>query len=84
MPNQGGKGNPASHRMSNPKRKSRREASWARSQARKAKNRAENEARAKANAERRKAGLPIEAVVRRREYNDRRNRAVEQEERKSA
>lgn len=34
--NQGGKGNPASHRMSNPRLKAARAKSWARGQARKA------------------------------------------------
>ena len=36
MPGQSAKGNPASHRMSNPKRAARRERCWLRGQARKA------------------------------------------------
>jgi hypothetical protein len=73
MPNQGGKGNPASHRMSNPKRKARRERSWARAQVKKAKNRAENEKRAADNRTLREQGLPAphEAKqIKRREKRD--------------
>lgn len=45
------KGNPATHRMSNPKRKARREACWARGQKRKQERQKATEAAAKRNAE---------------------------------
>lgn len=45
----GGKGNPASHRIGNPRRKERRVASWLRSEKRHDKNRKENEAAHAAN-----------------------------------
>jgi aspartate/methionine/tyrosine aminotransferase len=56
--NNGGKGNPASHRMSNPKRKARREASWNRAQVKKRHNRELNEAQHKINLELKSLGLP--------------------------
>jgi Holliday junction resolvasome RuvABC DNA-binding subunit len=49
MPQQGGKGNPASHRMGNLKRKERRAKSWARGERRKQERRKANEARMQAN-----------------------------------
>lgn len=56
--NRSGKGNPASHRMSNASLKARRARSWARAQVKKARNRAENEAQAVINRELREQGLP--------------------------
>lgn len=53
-----GKGNPASHRMSNASLKARRARSWARAQVKKARNRAENEAQAVVNRALREQGLP--------------------------
>jgi hypothetical protein len=47
----GGKGNPASHRMSNTNLAAKRKRSWERGEKRKKRNREANEARAKANAE---------------------------------
>ncbi len=47
--NSGAKGNPASKRMMNAKRKERRAKSWARGERRKNERRRDNEARAKAN-----------------------------------
>src|SRR4249919_558784 len=58
MAQQGGKGNPASHRMSNASLKARRARSWARAQLKKARNRAENERRAVNNRALREQGLP--------------------------
>lgn len=51
MPTQGNKGNPASKRMGNLKRKDRRARSWARGERRKAERRKNNEARMRANEE---------------------------------
>ncbi len=45
----GGKGNPASHRMSNPKLKERRAKSWARGERRKVERNKRNEERMKRN-----------------------------------
>ena len=53
--NQSSKGNGASKRMSNPKRKERRQRAWIKAQKRNEKNRRENEARKKANDEMLKA-----------------------------
>lgn len=50
------KGNPASKRMTNPKRKAKRERSWKKRQEVKAKNIAANERRRKANDDLRKVG----------------------------
>lgn len=52
------KGNPASHRMSNPRRKARRAECWLRSQKRKERNRDANEERAAANRYARMIGDP--------------------------
>lgn len=51
MAQQGGKGNPASHRMGNPKRKAARAASWARGEKRKDARRKEADRRQAHNAE---------------------------------
>jgi hypothetical protein len=53
-----GKGNPASHRMSNAAYKDRRARSWIRGQRRRAERREQQEARHAANQERRKNGQP--------------------------
>lgn len=53
-----GKGNPASHRMSNANLKARRQRSWAAGQKRKEARRAAQKARERANAELRAQGLP--------------------------
>ena len=45
----GSKGNPASHRMMNPRLKEKRAKSWKRGEARKVRNREANDARAAAN-----------------------------------
>lgn len=59
MPNRNSnKGNPASHRMSNPNLKARRARNWAAQEKRKAERRAENEARAARNRELRAQGIP--------------------------
>lgn len=47
----GAKGNPATHRMGNPKRAERRQRAWKRAQARNERNRAKNDARMNANLE---------------------------------
>ena len=71
--NPANKGNPASKRIGNPKRKARREASWARSQARKRKNREENEARAARNRELRAQGLPTPVELAQKARRERRD-----------
>lgn len=50
---QSSKGNPATKRMGNPRRKARRAECWARGEARKQRRREENEARHQANLARR-------------------------------
>lgn len=54
--NQSGKGNPASKRMSNPKRKAARERSWERAQKRHKRNREAGEASAALNKQTRESG----------------------------
>lgn len=76
--NRAGKGNPASHRMSNEKLKARRARSWARAQVKKARNRAANDERAAINRQCREQGIPTPAEVRRAERRER--RAVQQQE----
>ena len=80
--NRAGKGNPASHRMSNANLKARRARSWARAQVKKARNRAANDERAAINKQCRAQGIPTPAEVRRAERRER--RAAQQEGSKAA
>lgn len=73
-----GKGNPASHRMGNPKLKARRQSSWNRAQVKKKKNRELNEAQHKINLELRALGLPTAHEVKKELRREKRDEMREQ------
>jgi hypothetical protein len=72
------KGNPASKRMTNPRRKERRARSWLRGQKRKAERVKAQEERAAANRERRAEGLMTPWEIAKELRLDRRARAREE------